>query len=295
MFSGLFAEAGLSLERLRALVEVGASGSIAKATGANPVKQSQYSRQIKELEDFFRTKLVERHSRGLQLTSHGKELARISRFLLLGLSNFRRGCLREEQTLRVGSCATALKQFLIPGLIARKDDVRFSLEVVADDEIERRLHDLTLDFGVVMRTALSRPLQSAEFGEAKLLLWVPKALFKREERAYCAFKERKLPLVLADAELQTAPCSALAGCQAHLSCTSFLEARAALSGGALATVLPDFLEPAQRPKFFQLPLPEAKIRWGLAWNPRLLRLNALTVRRRDVLLKSLVQAFKARK
>jgi len=57
----LFAENGLSLDRLRALLEVGASGSIVKATHGDPVRQSQYSRQIKELEDFFRVKLVERH------------------------------------------------------------------------------------------------------------------------------------------------------------------------------------------------------------------------------------------
>jgi len=293
MFNDLFSEAGLSLERLRALVEVGASGSIAKATGADPVRQSQYSRQIKELEDFFRARLVERHGRGLRLTSNGRELTRISRFLLLGLSNFRRGCLREEQSFRLGSCETALKLFLIPGLIAHKDRARSVLEVVPDDEIERRLHDLTLDFGIVTRIALSRPLQSTEFGEANLLLWVPKALFKSEERAYHAFKERRLPLVLADPELETAKCAALAGVQAQLSCTSFLEARIALGGRSLATVLPDFLSPEESQKFLRLSLPDVKMQFRLAWNPRLLRLNPLAVRGRDMLVKSLVRSFKA--
>src|SRR5512141_911981 len=140
MFAKLFADAGLSLDRLRALVEVGAAGSIAQAATADPIKQSQYSRQIKELEDFFQIKLVERHGKGIRLTSSGKELARISRFFLLGLSNFQRGCLAEEQTFRIGASPTAIDQFLIP-LVSQarivRGDTRYVLESVTDDEIER--------------------------------------------------------------------------------------------------------------------------------------------------------------
>ena len=72
MFSRLFANAGLSLDRLRALVEVGACGSIVKASGGDPVKQSQFSRQIKELEDFFQIRLIERQGKGIRLTASGK-------------------------------------------------------------------------------------------------------------------------------------------------------------------------------------------------------------------------------
>src|SRR5215204_5081438 len=108
MFERLFAENGLSLDRIRALLEVGAAGSIVKAAGGDPVRQSQYSRQIKELEDYFQSKLVQRQGKGIRLTSNGKELARISRFFLLGLSNFKRGCLTEEQTFRIGAGATFL-------------------------------------------------------------------------------------------------------------------------------------------------------------------------------------------
>jgi DNA-binding transcriptional LysR family regulator len=114
MFEKLFAESGFSLDRLRALLEVGAAGSIAKAAGGDPVRQSQYSRQIKELEDFFRTRLIERHGKGTRLTVSGRELARISRFIMLGLCNFQRGCLAEEQTFRIGASATFNRQFLLP-------------------------------------------------------------------------------------------------------------------------------------------------------------------------------------
>ena len=97
MFAKLFAESGLSLDRLKTLLEVAVAGSLVKAAEGDPVRQSQYSRQIKELEDFFRIQLVERQGKGTRLTPSGRELARISRFFMMGLSNFQRGCLSEER------------------------------------------------------------------------------------------------------------------------------------------------------------------------------------------------------
>src|SRR5688572_2636782 len=119
MFSKLFTAGGLSFDRLRVLLEVSASGSIAKAANGDPVKQSQYSRQIKELEDFFETKLIERHGKGVRLTDNGRELARIGRFFLLGLSNFQGGCLRDEQMFRVAASPTVIERFLMPVLSER--------------------------------------------------------------------------------------------------------------------------------------------------------------------------------
>ena len=121
MFVKLFAESGLSLDRLKSLLEVGAAGSIVKAAKGDPVRQSQYSRQIKELEDFFRTRLMERQARGIRFTANGKELARLSRFFLLGLSNFQRGCLAEEQTFRIGASATFIRHFLMPALSGNRN------------------------------------------------------------------------------------------------------------------------------------------------------------------------------
>ena len=136
MYEKLFAEGGLSLDRLRALVEVAASDGIARAAPDDPVRQSQYSRQIRELEDFFRVKLLERVGKGVQLTSNGKELARISRFFLRGLANFQRGSLAELQTFSIGASATILQQFLtkvvVEPILARH---HFILEAASDDEV----------------------------------------------------------------------------------------------------------------------------------------------------------------
>jgi DNA-binding transcriptional LysR family regulator len=248
MFARLFAESGLSLDRLRALLEVGAAGSIVKAADGDPVRQSQYSRQIKELEDFFRTRLIERQGKGTRLTSNGRELARISRFFMLGLSNFQRGCLAAEQTFRIGASATFIRQFLVPVLSGPpllKGGTSYAAEVATDEEIERRLHDLTLDFGVVGNAALSRPLQTKALGEWRLELWVPRALRLSETKAAQAFDQGHLPMVLARKELDPLRVLPPAGYEAGLVCDSFLDAWTALEGQAIGGLLPAFLAPGK--------------------------------------------------
>ncbi len=295
MFARLFAEAGLSLDRLRTLVEVGAAGSMVRAAGGDPVRQSLYSRQIKELEDFFRRELIERHGKGIRLTPSGRELARISRFFLLGLANFQRACLAEEQVFRLGVSATVAERLLLPAIACRQLEdsaIRYGVEIVSDADIERRLHDLTLDFGVVTQPGLSRPLQLGQIREWTLKLWVPKAGFTQAKAALRAFQARQLPLALALEELPAEARLWFKDYEPDLVCPNFLLARAALNDGVLASVLPDFLGPDHPPAFHELPLPEPKtepFRYWLAWNPRLLRLNPHAVEQRDFLLARLAR------
>ena len=294
MFEKLFAESGLSLDRLKAFLAVGAAGSIVKATRGDSVKQSQFSRQIKELEDFFRTKLVERHEKGVRLTSNGKELARISRFFLLGLSNFQRGCLTEEQTFRIGAGATVIERLLLPVLSSAQNvsaDTRFIVETVSDEDIERRLHDLTLDFGLTSRAALSRPLQLKEVGKWRLRLWAPTSMHETEKAAVRAFNERQLPLALAEKELTACEIEELTEQNRRLVCENFRQALSAMGGRQLAAVLPDFLNPQANSKQYRR-VPMAGIdsrvfQFRLAWNPRLFRLNPHAVRRKDFLVDAL--------
>jgi DNA-binding transcriptional LysR family regulator len=300
MFARLFAESGLSLDWLRALVEVGAAGSMVRAAGGDPARQSQYSRQIKELEDFFQAGLVERYGKGIRLTASGRELARISRFFLLGLSNFQRGCLAEGQTYRIGAGPTFITSFLLPILAQPhcvQSGVRFAIEAVLGDEVERRLHDLTLDFGVVTRAALSRPLQLKELGVWRLKLWVPKTLCKTTRQAERAYADKRLPIVWPGGELPQSEFNALEDHEPALTCTNFLEARVALAERGLAAFLPDFIPlgpTADRCLNVKIPAIEScRFHYRLAWNPRLLRLNPHSRRRRDTLVESLARKLAA--
>lgn len=293
MFSRLFAESGLSLDRLRTLVEVGAAGSIVKAAGPDPVRQSQYSRQIKELEDFFQAGLVERHGKGVRLTGNGRELARISRFFLLGLSNFQRGCLAEGQSYRIGAEPTFTECFLVPALIGpggMKESARYSVERAGTREVEQRLHELTLDFGVVTEGSLSRPLGSERVGSWGLRLWVPRKLAVSEPTIWARLRNGKLQVAWAEGELPRDGVKWFQDREPTLACESFLQARKALESEELATVLPEFMAPEQAKRFIGLELPEAeRLEYWVAWNPRLLRLNPHATKRRDELVRALSQ------
>lgn len=296
MFSRLLAQSGLSLDRLRALVEVGACGSIVRAAEGDPARQSQYSRQIKELEEFFQVALVERHGKGVRLTARGRELARISRFFLLGLSSFQRGCLAEGQTYRVGASATFINDFLLEVLATREatqGGIRFTVEVAADGEIERRLQELTLDFGLVTRRSLSRPLQARELGRCRVSLWVPRSLGGSEKQAARAFEHGQLPLALAVNELPLEELEWLKDYEPTLACGSFAEARKALGEQGMAAILPEFLDgEVDASGCFKVrikALKEVQLCYRLAWNPRLLRLNPQAVRRRDSLISTLTR------
>jgi DNA-binding transcriptional LysR family regulator len=293
MYTRLFAESGLSLDRLRALVEVGAYGSIVRAAGGDPVRQSQYSRQLKELEDFFQAGLVERQGRGIRLTARGRELARISRFFLLGLSNFQRGCLAEAQSYRLGSSATFAASFLVPFLAhaaSKRQSVQFLLQPAEEAEMERGLQDLTLDFAFVMRNPLSRPLQQRNLGSWTLGFWVPKSLANSEAIAMRALGSKSLPLAWPKDEIDKERFPVFSRIEPALVCSSFVEARSLVEGGSFAAVLPSFLRPEPSGRFLRLPLPEVdacSLEYYLAWNPRLLRLNPHAETRRKALLLAL--------
>jgi DNA-binding transcriptional LysR family regulator len=298
MFTKLFAERGLSLDRLRALVEVGAAGSIVKAAAGDPVKQSQYSRQIKELEDFFRIELIERQGKGIRLTPRGRELGLISRFFLLGLSNFQRGCLAEGQTYRLGGGATFISQLLMPVLSQPRmirEGISYSVEVATDEEIERRLHDLTLDFGLVTDESLSRPLQQRELGQWRLELWVPRVLGNNERQVLKMLREKRLPLALATPEIPGVAQEVIQDYEPYLVCGNFIAAKAALEQQGLAALLPDFMDLGEKsPEYLAVRIPGISshaFSCHLAWNPRLLRLNPHAGRQRDGLRESLARGF----
>jgi DNA-binding transcriptional LysR family regulator len=200
---------------------------------------------------------------------------------------------------RIGASATVIRQFLLPVLAGSPGaGASHATEVQGDLDIERRLHDLTLDFGVVGSASLSRPLQTKVLGKWKLELWVPGLMGLNETAVRREFEAQRLPLVLARNELEPLAVGTLAKYPAQLECDNFLEARKALKERELAAFLPDFLMgngvvkdylrvnvPQISGKFFQ---------FYLAWNPRLLRLNSHAGRKRDLLAELLAKRMAGR-
>jgi DNA-binding transcriptional LysR family regulator len=71
----IFTLKGLSFDRLRAFIAVFESESVTRAAGGDPTRQSQYSRQIRELEEALGVKLFDRRNRSEFICSAGNHFA----------------------------------------------------------------------------------------------------------------------------------------------------------------------------------------------------------------------------
>ena len=163
MINDLFVRKGLSLERLDAFLKVAQTSSITAAAEGDPIRQSQYSRQIKELEQFFNIALVEKRGRGIALTDAGHELSRVSRYFLLALSKLAQGYAKEAPNYNFGGLPELIHKHIIhriAKLSKSQNDFRFSTVAVAPDSAISRIWDLSLDFAIIPQQVLPRQLDS---------------------------------------------------------------------------------------------------------------------------------------
>jgi DNA-binding transcriptional LysR family regulator len=178
---------GLSLERLESFLSVVNAGGIARAAPSAPVRQSQLSRQLGELERALGVALFEKGTQGPRVPSAaGALLARLFRDFERGLDDVR----REESgpfSLSLGAGDSVIRWLLVP--VARGlSGVRLEACSRSTDEIVEELRAGTLDVGIVrMADALPDELRTARIGTIEYALFAPRG-------------ERKAPLAVATGE-----------------------------------------------------------------------------------------------
>lgn len=116
MFDDLFQDTGLSLERLQSLCLLAEAKGITLAARGDANRQSQFSRQIAELEAYFGVELLDRTSRPRRLTEAGRELAGIARASLSTLQEFRQRAMNQTARLVVGAGDSIIQWWLFPRL-----------------------------------------------------------------------------------------------------------------------------------------------------------------------------------
>ena len=103
MFEDLFAMSGLSLERLKSFADIVAAGGISAAARDDSNRQSQFSRQLKELERYFGVELIKRGRGPMKLTQAGEQLHRVISHTFGSLQEFRRHCANRPIELSIGA------------------------------------------------------------------------------------------------------------------------------------------------------------------------------------------------
>ena len=298
MFERLFSEGRLTFERLRTLVEIDHAGSISKAAPNDLNRQSQYSRQLKEIEGFFRTELATREGRRLELNDEGHRLAEIGLKILKMLDEFYSERLDLPVHITLGSYDSLIHWQLAGrmGVIqsnSRKVECR--LKAQTTKEIIDGLLDFDLDFGLVRQTALKSPLKSHPLFKMQYSLLVARDKVPAGHSHETVWILKNVTLALnesaKDFKDALAAGTKMKSLPVQLRCETAVQASRAVLSGHYCSILPDIaLSEFDEEKYIRLPAPlpaNYERRICLAWNPRLLKMRESLRPVKDLFIKAL--------
>lgn len=157
-FDQLFNTSGLSLDRMRSFLMVYEAGTLSKAAQGDQAKQSQFSRQIKELEEFFGVALTRRIGRQIEITEAGRRLATIIQRQFTELNDFKKLMSGLCITVRIGAQGPVFDWSLIPLLpliLAQLGSVSLEFVQMQTTEVVCAVADGSLCIGVVREDAIS--------------------------------------------------------------------------------------------------------------------------------------------
>lgn len=273
MFENLLSVGGLSLDRLKNFVEVAEKGAIARVADGDPSRQSLISRQISELEAFFGTELTRRKGKGLELTEAGRELARQARLQFQGLADFKASCSGKPVEFRIASGNSVLEWLVAPDMRQIAASVPGSTFALLDwrtGDVVRGLLDHTVDFGIIRKSALVKPLKFLPIGRISYKLFVPKTMEGTGKTS------PSLPLAISvGGEFLQAIERANSGLLPNIRyrCTSFTQAAQLVRSGVAAAILPHTATASLSGQAVVKSLPWIKDisrDLGLAWHQRLI-------------------------
>lgn len=285
MFDSLFSERGLSLDRLKVLIEVRDAGSIAQAAPGDPVRQSQYSRQLRELSEFFGCEVAQRRGKILKLTGQGERLAEVAREQLRSLDDFRSECKQQSVAFTIGAGDSLIQWLVIPRLGKIIDEfpgTHFATTNLRTNEIVQQLIDCRLDFGIIRKNAIAPGLKSVPLGVVSYVALVPDLLAKQKKLTLRHALEA-LPLATQTTDGQfTSGLREIAKAldvplSPALACQSFPQTMAALRSGRFWAIVPEIavreLAPGSVHRVSDNALESLDREAMLAWNPRLVRIR----------------------
>lgn len=287
MISKLLQETGLSLERLQSFCLVAEAGGVTRAAKGDPARQSQFSRQVKELEEFFGTELMRRRGRGVVLTPAGERLNVVARECFASLWDFKSECRGLPVEIVIGAGESIIRWLLMPKLVEVQKSLpnaRLKFLNLPTTEIVRRLSDGLIDFGVVRKDAVGRALRTAALGTMGYSLFLPaKAKARAEGREHDVKVLDGVALATLEGEgsfrqeLAAVARKHRFRLNVQLECSSFPLVATALETGGMAAILPSIagveLGRAGIKEVKAAPLKSFGREICLAWNPRLLRIR----------------------
>jgi DNA-binding transcriptional LysR family regulator len=187
---------GLSLDRLETLSAIVAQGGIMRAAGGDANRQSQFSRQVAELEAWFAVNLLDRSSTPGRPTEAALRIVR-------QVDEFRRemDAIREEagsgrRTIVFGAGERMIRSYLIPWAAkVRKENLKLVFKNLTSNAIRIELLARRLDFGILRSDGCPEGMEHLALKAFPFCLLLPSQLAK--SRRKWTWKDlEKIPLIL---------------------------------------------------------------------------------------------------
>jgi len=181
MLPDVVARNGFSLDRIATLCSVIDCGSITAAAGASTSRQSQFSRQIKELESAMGGKLFERVGKTLRPTPLGKQLARTSRIFLGAVADMTCHGAEKPGLLNVGGGEALLRWLLVPAMNSLREltpPLHCRMRSLRSADVIEELALGRIDVGLVRKSAVPEGHATETVGTFEFVFVIPRSLLR---------------------------------------------------------------------------------------------------------------------
>lgn len=167
-------------DSIRIFLTVVEKKSFSKAAKALFLTQPAISFQIQMLEDYYGTKLFDRVNRTINLTAAGELLLRYAEEMTKMQSQLEREMQELTGTVKgkmlIGA-STTIGEYILPYVMGdfkkENPDVEMHLEIANTEEIEKRLTESSLDFGIVEGPVSNKDINQEKFLDDELVLITP--------------------------------------------------------------------------------------------------------------------------
>jgi DNA-binding transcriptional LysR family regulator len=245
MFEHFLSKAGLSVERLHALLLLKEHGALIRAAGGDPNKQTRLSHYLRELSGFMGTPLTKREGRSIRLTAAGEELVELVRSQFQSLLEFQSRSAGAVRQVRIGAGDSLLQWLLIPSLGALRSmgvKQKVALENLRTADLTRCIQEQRLDFAIMRENAVTAEMASTPLGVVRHVIVVPRKFASRRMNLRAALLDFPHVTVGGDGELvqklRSLATDLRGTFQPELFCSSIGQCIAALRSGTYAAVLP---------------------------------------------------------
>jgi DNA-binding transcriptional LysR family regulator len=175
--------------KLQTFLTVVKEKSFSKASAKLGISQPAVTQQIKFIEDYLDTKIVERKKNGIRLTKEGEDLFRIANRLEKAILNSEKELLKiinKDFTFVMGA-SNSIGNYLLPsylGAIKEKIDNEVHINVGLSADIIEQIEDKKIDIGLIESPIFHDGIIYREWVEDELVVFsnqpIPKQLRKED-------------------------------------------------------------------------------------------------------------------